>query len=94
MADHRVALLGAPDASLADPQAKSRCVQAMQLNLTSDVVEELLDCIRSGKRPQVLFGSAPVCTSRKQYPGSEQVADNSASDVAVQRQISRPRNHF
>ena len=54
MADHRVALVGAPDA---DPQAKTRCVQ---LNLTSDVVEELLDCIKSGKRPQVLFGSTPV----------------------------------
>ena len=57
MADHRVALVGAPDA---DPPAKTRCVQAMQLNLTSDVVEELLDCIKSGKRPQVLFGSTPV----------------------------------
>jgi hypothetical protein len=63
MADHRIALLGAPDASLADPQAKNRCIQAMQLNLTGDVVEELLDCIKSGKRPQVLFGSTPVCDS-------------------------------
>lgn len=60
MADHRVALVGAPDA---DPQAKTRCVQAMQLNLTSDVVEELLDCIKSGKRPQVLFGGTPVRAS-------------------------------
>jgi RNA polymerase II elongation factor ELL len=58
MADHRVALVGAPDAN---PQAKTRCVQAMQLNLTNDVVEELLDCIKSGKCPQVLFGSTPVC---------------------------------
>jgi len=87
MADHRVALLGAPDASLADPQAKTKCVQAMQLNLTSDVVEELLDCIRSGKRPQVLFGSTPVCSFMQP---SEQVTDNSEPDVAVQRQIPRP----
>lgn len=60
MIGREVALLGAPDTAIGQPQAKTKGVQAMQLNLTSDVIEELLECIKSGKTPQILLGNNPV----------------------------------
>jgi hypothetical protein len=60
MIDRQVSLLGAPDAAIGQPQVKGKGIQAMQLNLTADVIEELLDCIRSGKTPQILLGNSPV----------------------------------
>lgn len=60
MIDREIALLGAPDTAIGQPQRKSKGLQAMQLSLTSDVIEELLDCIKSGKTPQVLLGNNPV----------------------------------
>jgi RNA polymerase II elongation factor ELL len=64
MIHREVALLGAPDAAIGQPQAKTKGVQAMQLNLTSDVIEELLGCIKSGKTPQILLGNNPVRFSK------------------------------
>lgn len=36
-------------------------LQAMQVEMTQDIVDELLDSMRSGKPPQILFGRTPVC---------------------------------
>jgi len=60
MIDRQVSLLGAPDAAVGQPQIKGKGLQAMQLDLTADVIEELLDCIKSGKTPQILLGNSPV----------------------------------
>jgi len=61
MIDRQVSLLGAPDVAIGQPQVKGKGLQAMQLDLTADVIEELLDCIKSGKTPQILLGNSPVC---------------------------------
>lgn len=56
-----IALQGAPDTDIGTKEAKSNAVQVMQLEMTQSVVDELLECVRSGKPPQILFGRAPVC---------------------------------
>jgi hypothetical protein len=62
MAPEDVLLNGAPDALLGTPEAwKSTPVQVMQLEMTNDVLDELLDCIGKKQPPQVLFGRNPVC---------------------------------
>lgn len=53
-----IALLGAPDS---DRDARSMSVQAMQLNMSQEIVDELLESVRSGKSPQIFFGRTPVC---------------------------------
>lgn len=60
MTNSEVALLGAPDTSDATHHTNAS-TQVMQISLTNDMLEELLECARSGKPPQVLFGSSPVC---------------------------------
>lgn len=60
MTKSEVALLGAPDTSDATHHTNAS-TQAMQISLTNDMLEELLECARSGKPPQILFGSNPVC---------------------------------
>ncbi|KAF1810611.1 hypothetical protein P152DRAFT_90793 [Eremomyces bilateralis CBS 781.70] len=52
-----VALHAAPDSL---PERKGKSAQIMQLDMSKSVVDELLDCIRSGKAPQVLFGRTPT----------------------------------
>ncbi|OCL02008.1 hypothetical protein AOQ84DRAFT_305585 [Glonium stellatum] len=54
-----IALYGAPDADIETKEAKSNAIQVMQLEMTQSVVDELLQCVRSGKPPQILFGRAP-----------------------------------
>ena len=56
-----IALQGAPDTDIGTKDAKGNAVQVMQLEMTQTVVDELLECVRSGKPPQILFGRAPVC---------------------------------
>ena len=56
-----IALQGAPDTDIGTKEAKSNAVQVMQLEMTQSVVDELLECVRSGKPPQITFGRAPVC---------------------------------
>ncbi|KAH8704361.1 hypothetical protein GQ44DRAFT_778131 [Phaeosphaeriaceae sp. PMI808] len=46
-----IALVGAPDSD--------SMVPAMQVDMTQDMVDELLESIRSGKAPQILFGRNP-----------------------------------
>jgi RNA polymerase II elongation factor ELL len=41
--------------------AKTTPVQAMQVEITQDIVDELLESVRSGKAPQIIFGRTPVC---------------------------------
>lgn len=55
-----VELHGAPDETIGTSGAKSGTVQAMQIELTQDILDELLACTRNGKPPQVLFGQNPV----------------------------------
>ena len=55
-----VLLEGAPDALIGTPAAKSKAVQVMHLEMNNDILDELLECIRKGKAPQVLFGKTPV----------------------------------
>jgi RNA polymerase II elongation factor ELL len=52
-----VALVGAPTGDLGD---RPPPVQAMQVDMTQDIVDELLESMRSGKPPQILFGRTPV----------------------------------
>ncbi|KAF2662639.1 hypothetical protein K491DRAFT_734077 [Lophiostoma macrostomum CBS 122681] len=51
-----IALRGAPDSNVG---SKGSPMQAMQLELTHDIVDELLENVRSGKPPQILFGRTP-----------------------------------
>jgi RNA polymerase II elongation factor ELL len=51
----------APDAIIGTPEAKGKAVQVMQLEMSNDLLEELLESVRLGKQPQVIFGRTPVC---------------------------------
>jgi RNA polymerase II elongation factor ELL len=55
-----IALHGAPDSDIGSRDAKHMTVQAMQVEMTQDIVDELLESVRSGKAPQLLFGRTPV----------------------------------
>jgi hypothetical protein len=55
------ALIGAPDSDMALREAKSAPLQAMHVEMTQDIVDELLESARSGKSPQIVFGRTPVC---------------------------------
>ena len=57
-----ITLRGAPDTDLGSKDAKHTPVPVMQLEMTQDVVDELLESARSGKLPQILFGRTPVGT--------------------------------
>lgn len=57
-------LEGAPDASIGTPEAKTSARQVMHLEMSNDILDDLLECIRKGKAPQVLFGKTPVCCRR------------------------------
>ncbi|KAF2713695.1 hypothetical protein K504DRAFT_462199 [Pleomassaria siparia CBS 279.74] len=54
-----IALHGAPDSDIGSRDAKHSPIQAMQLEITQDIVDELLESVRSGKSPQILFGRTP-----------------------------------
>ncbi|KAF2471038.1 uncharacterized protein BDR25DRAFT_342812 [Lindgomyces ingoldianus] len=59
-----IALHGAPDSDIGSRDARHAPIQAMQLEMTQDMVSELLDSVRSGKAPQLFFGRTPLrCTS-------------------------------
>ncbi|KAF2627704.1 hypothetical protein BU25DRAFT_341106 [Macroventuria anomochaeta] len=51
-----IALVGAPNGDIGD---RPPSVQAMQVEMTQDIVDELLESMRSGKPPQILFGRTP-----------------------------------
>ena len=55
-----IALVGAPDSDMGSKDLPST-VQAMQVELTQDLVDDLLESARSGKLPQIIFGRTPVC---------------------------------
>ncbi|KAF2789135.1 hypothetical protein K505DRAFT_253967 [Melanomma pulvis-pyrius CBS 109.77] len=54
-----IALHGAPDSDIGSRDAKHLPIQAMQVEMTQDIVDELLESVRSGKPPQILFGRTP-----------------------------------
>lgn len=56
-----IALLGAPDSDIGSKDPRTTPVQVMQVEMTQDIVDELLESVRSGARPQILFGRTPVC---------------------------------
>lgn len=49
--------MGAPNGDFGD---RPPPLQAMQVEMTQDIVDELLESMRSGKPPQILFGRTPV----------------------------------
>jgi hypothetical protein len=55
-------LEGAPDGSIGTQEEKTSAVQVMHLELNNDILDDLLECIRKGKAPQVLFGKTAVCS--------------------------------
>ena len=55
-----IALHGAPDFDIGSKDAKAPSLQAMQLDIAQDIIDELLDSVRSGKVPQMIFGRTPV----------------------------------
>ena len=52
-----IALVGAQTGDIGD---RPPPVQAMQVEMTQDIVDELLESMRSGNPPQILFGRTPV----------------------------------
>jgi RNA polymerase II elongation factor ELL len=56
-----IALVGAPDRDMESRDANPSPMQAMQVDMTQDIVDELLESVRSGKAPQIFFGRTPVC---------------------------------
>ncbi|USP79115.1 hypothetical protein yc1106_06389 [Curvularia clavata] len=54
-----IALVGAPDGDIIPKDAKSTPVQAMQVDITQDIIDELLESARGGKLPQIIFGRTP-----------------------------------
>lgn len=58
-----ILLKGAFDESIGTPEARNGPVQVMHLELSNDILNELLECVRKNKAPQVLFGKVPVCTN-------------------------------
>ena len=54
-------LEGAPDGTIHTRDEKTSAVQVMHLELSNDILDDLLECIRKGKAPQVLFGKTAVC---------------------------------
>lgn len=65
-----IALFGAPDSDIGSRVAKTTPIQAMQVDMTQDIVDELLESVRSGKPPQILFGRTPVgcCSLHRASP--------------------------
>jgi RNA polymerase II elongation factor ELL len=55
-----IALHGAPDSDIGSRDAKHMPVQAMHIEIAQDMVDELLESVRSGKPPQIVFGRTPV----------------------------------
>lgn len=56
-----IALVGAPDSDIGSKDSRITPVQAMQVEMTQDIVNELLEGVRSGLSPQIFFGRTPVC---------------------------------
>lgn len=56
-----IALVGCSDRDLGNNEANPSPLQAMQVEMTQDIVDELLESVRSGKPPQLFFGRTPVC---------------------------------
>ncbi|KAI0574107.1 hypothetical protein TUN199_08575 [Pyrenophora tritici-repentis] len=54
-----IALVGAPDRDLGLNDAKPTPMQAMQVDITQDIVDALLESIKSEKPPQIIFGRTP-----------------------------------
>ncbi|KAK7181881.1 hypothetical protein DPSP01_009477 [Paraphaeosphaeria sporulosa] len=54
-----IALFGAPDSDIGSRVAKTTPIQAMQVDMTQDIVDELLESVRTGKPPHILFGRTP-----------------------------------
>jgi RNA polymerase II elongation factor ELL len=67
--DGGIALVGAPDANPSTPS-----LPAMHVEITQDIVDELLASMRSGKAPHIVFGRTPVrlhpplCTAAPNTP--------------------------
>ncbi|KAL1795263.1 hypothetical protein ACET3X_007079 [Alternaria dauci] len=59
LASGGIALVGAPDSDSGLKDGKQPPVQAMQVDITQDIVDELLESARSGKPPQIIFGRTP-----------------------------------
>jgi len=55
-----IALRGAPDSDIGSRDARTTPIQAMHVEMTQDLVDELLESLRSGKPPQIFFGRTPV----------------------------------
>ncbi|KAF2637333.1 hypothetical protein P280DRAFT_100339 [Massarina eburnea CBS 473.64] len=54
-----IALVGAPDSDIGSRVAKPTPIQAMHVEMTQDIVDELLGSLRSGQPPQLFFGRTP-----------------------------------
>ncbi|CAI6339490.1 unnamed protein product [Periconia digitata] len=54
-----IALLDAPDTDIGSRVAKQTPTQAMHVEMTQDIVDELLESVRNGQPPQLLFGRTP-----------------------------------
>jgi RNA polymerase II elongation factor ELL len=63
-----IALYGAPDSDLGSKDVKQAPLQAMLLEMTPDMVDELLESEQTGKSPQLCLGRTPV--GALQFPPS------------------------
>jgi RNA polymerase II elongation factor ELL len=55
-----IILRGAPDTSTGPSGEGTDAKQVMQLDMSNEVLEELLACARNGKQAQISFGRNPV----------------------------------
>lgn len=51
---------GSPDDYISTPEAKTKAAQVMQVSMPTGMVDQMLECVRQGKAPHVLFGKKPV----------------------------------
>ena len=56
-----IALVGAPDSDVGFKDSSTTPVQAMQVDITQNIIDELLESVRGGKSLQIIFGRTPVC---------------------------------
>lgn len=79
--DKMVLLDGAPDALIGTSEAKASAVQIMHLEMDSDMLHDVLECVRKGKTPHVLFGKLPVSSLLPSRPHPDPLPTTSGSGM-------------
>lgn len=66
------AMIPAQGMTLSDaPDNNGKPLQCMQIEMSQEVIDELVQAARSEKKPQIFFGRQPVRTNTSQNSGME-----------------------